>query len=83
MAADTNLQRSVTEQILSPKSLFEFANSEIPGIQSFCVPTTEIIEKKHLEKRLEKSSTLTKIKILTLLYSIFRLEGNPNVACFG
>ena len=60
MAAYTNLQRSVTGQILSPKSLFEFANSEIPGIQSFGIPTTEIIENKHLlEKRFEKSSTLT------------------------
>ena len=44
---------------LSPKCLFEFANSEIPGIQSFWVPTAEIIENKHLlEKRFEKSSTL-------------------------
>ena len=60
MAAYANLQRSVTGQILSPKSLFEFAHSEIPGIQLFGVPTTEIIENKHLlEKRFEKSSTLT------------------------
>ena len=58
MAAYESLQQSVTGQI-SPKSIFEFANSEIPGIQSFWVPTTEIIENKHLlEKRLEKSSTL-------------------------
>ena len=59
MAAYASLQLSVTGQILPPKSLFEFANSEIPGIQSFWVPTTEIIENKHLlEKRFEKSSTL-------------------------
>ena len=59
MAAYASLQRSVTGQILSPKSLFRCANSEIPGAQSFWVPTTEIIENKHhLEKRLEKSSTL-------------------------
>ena len=58
MAVYASLQRSVTGQI-SPKSLFEFANSEIPGTQSFWVPTTEIIENKHLlEKRFEKSSTL-------------------------
>ena len=44
MAAYASLQLSVTGQILPPKSLFEFANSEIPGIQSFWVPTTEIIE---------------------------------------
>ena len=48
MAAYASLQRS----------LFKFANSEIPGIQSFWVPTTEIIKNKHLEKRLEKSTTL-------------------------
>ena len=35
MAAYASLQQSVTGQILSPESLFEFANSEIPGIQSF------------------------------------------------
>ena len=35
MAAYASLQRSVTGQILSPKSLFKFASSEIPGIQSF------------------------------------------------
>ena len=59
MAAYASLQQSVTGHILSPKSLFESANSEIPGIQSFWVPTTEIIENKHLlEKRFEKSSTL-------------------------
>ena len=59
MAAYASLQRSVTGQILSPKSLFEFANSEIPGIQLFWAPTTEIIKSKHLlEKRFEKSSTL-------------------------
>ena len=59
MAAYASLQLSVTGQILPPKSLFEFANSEIPGIQSFWVPTTEITENKHLlEKRFEKSSTL-------------------------
>ena len=43
-AAYASLQRSVTRQILSPKSLLQFANSEIPGIQLFWVPTTEIIE---------------------------------------
>ena len=32
IAAYVSLQRSVTGQILSPKSLFKFANSEIPGI---------------------------------------------------
>ena len=48
----------VTGQILSPNSLFKFANSEIPGIQLFWVPATEIIESKHLEKKLEKSSVL-------------------------
>ena len=37
-AAYASLQRSVTRQILSPKSLLQFANSEIPGIQSFWVP---------------------------------------------
>ena len=38
----------------------KFANSEIPGIQSFWVPTTEIIDNKHLlEKRFDKSSKLT------------------------
>ena len=59
MAAYASLQRFVTGQILSPESLFEFANSEIPGIQLFWVPTTEIIKSKHLlEKRFEKSSTL-------------------------
>ena len=59
MALYASLQRSVTGQILSPKSLFRCANSEIPGTQSFRVPTTEIIENKHhLVKRLEKSSTL-------------------------
>ena len=47
-------------QACSDLSLDKFANSEIPGIQSFWVPTTEIIENKHLlEKRFEKSSTLT------------------------
>ena len=55
MTAYASLQRSVTGQI-SPKSIFEFANSEIPGIQSFWVPTTEIIENKHLlEKGLRKA----------------------------
>ena len=58
VAAYASLQRSVTGQILSPKSLFKFANSEIPGIPLFWVPTTEIIENKCLEERLEKSSTL-------------------------
>ena len=59
MAAYASLQQSVTEQILSTESLFEFANSEIPGIQSFWDPTTQIIENKYLlEKRFEKSSTL-------------------------
>ena len=59
MAAYASLQQSATGQILSPKSLFEFTNSEIPGIQSFWVPTTEIIENKHLlEKRFEKCSIL-------------------------
>ena len=59
MAAYASLQRSVTGQIFSPKSLFKLANSEIPGMQLFWVPTTEIIENKHLlEKRLEISSTL-------------------------
>ena len=59
MAAYASLQQSVTGQILSSKTLFEFANSEIQSIQSFWVSTTEIIENKHLlEKRFEKSSTL-------------------------
>ena len=58
MAAYASLQQSVTRQI-SRKTLFEFANSQIPGIQLFWVPTTEIIENKHLqEKRLEESSIL-------------------------
>ena len=35
MAAYASLQQPATGQILSPMSLFEFANSEIPGIQSF------------------------------------------------
>ena len=59
MAAYVSWQQSVTGQILSPKFLFELANSEIPDIQSFWVPTTEMFENKHLlEKRLEKGSTL-------------------------
>ena len=29
------------------QSLFELANSEIPGIQSFCVPTTEVVLCSH------------------------------------
>ena len=45
-------------QILSPKSLVKFSNIWSTCIQLFWVPTTEIIENKHLEERLEKSSTL-------------------------
>ena len=59
MVAYASLQQSVTRQILSRKTLVEFVNSQIPGIQLFWVPTTEIIENKHLqEKRLEESSIL-------------------------
>ena len=40
IAACASLQQwSVTGQILSAKSLFQFANSEIPGIQLFWIPT--------------------------------------------
>ena len=57
MAAYASLQQSVTGEILSPKSLLKFANSEIPDIESFWVPITEVLKNKHLlEKRLEKSN---------------------------
>ena len=59
MAAYDSLQQSVTGEILSPNSLLKFANSEIPGIQSFLVPITKVLKNKHLlEKRLEKSNSL-------------------------
>ena len=84
MAAYASLQQSVTGQILSPKSLFEFANSEIPGIQSFWVPTTEIIENKHLlEKRLEKSSTLPGSRSNHFFRPSSDSSEILNVACFG
>ena len=57
MAAYASLQQSVTGEILSPKSLLKFANSEIPDIESFWVSITEVLKNKHLlEKRLEKSN---------------------------
>ena len=63
MSAYTRLQQSVTRQMLSLKSLFEFTNSEMPGIQSFWIPTTGIIKNKYLlEKRLEKTSILPGLK---------------------
>ena len=84
MAAYASLQQSVTGQILSPKSLFEFANSEIPGIQSFWVPTTEIIENKHLlEKRLEKSSTLAGSRSNHFFRPSSDSSEILDVACFG
>ena len=59
MAAYASLQQSVTGQILPPKSLFEFAKTEIPGIQLFWVTTIDIIENKHLlEQSLDKATTL-------------------------
>ena len=59
MAAYDSLQQSVTGEILLPKPLLKFANSEIPGIQSFLVPITKVLKNKHLlEKRLEKSNSL-------------------------
>ena len=60
MAAYASLQQSVIRQLLLPKSLFEFANSEIPGIQSFWVPTTETIENK---QKVSKKQYITKINI--------------------
>ena len=59
MASYASLQRSVTGQILPPKSLFEFAKTEIPGIQLFWVTTIDIIENKHLlEQSFDKATTL-------------------------
>ena len=60
MAGYASLQRSVTGQLLLPKSLFKFAYSEIPVIQSFWVPTTEIIENK---QKVRKKQYITKINI--------------------
>ena len=56
ITAYASLQWSV--QILLPKSLLSLSKSlfksGIPGVQSFWVPTTKIIENKHLlEERLE------------------------------
>lgn len=59
IAAYASLQGSVAGPILSLKCLFKFANTKICGVQLFCVLATKIIENKFLEKRLEKSRTLS------------------------
>jgi len=58
LAARASLQRPFSEQILTPRQLFEFAKSSIPGIVSFFVETQKVFDLiRILEPRFLQSIT--------------------------
>ena len=62
MAAHASLQRPLSEQILTPIQLFEFANSEITGVTTFFVNSQFVKENiPFLESMFSNCSTFNGI----------------------